>query len=218
MITKLSFNKNKQSYEFDVKGEDKDYDHPMPYETVPTGAVDDNSTFDEANPYVGDEYATDEEKVNDKLDELGMHIDTKGESVLLDPEDELLARTEEDFRDDKFSFTKDNTWEWTFSKGFIIESFKFSFKDVDVGVGVGMDVGVGVGMDVDVGVDDDVDANVDVGAADDVANDDVADVANDVDANVDDANDVDANVDDANDVDANDDDDEWWKCWFITFL
>ena len=96
----LSFDKDKQSYEFDVKGVDKDYDHPMPYETVPTGAVDDNSTFDEANPYVGDEYATDQEKVNDKLDELGMHIDTKGESVLLDPEDELLARTEEDFRDD----------------------------------------------------------------------------------------------------------------------
>ncbi len=96
----LSFDKDKQSYEFDVKGVDKDYDHPMPYETVPTGAVDDNSTFDEANPYVGDEYATDAEKVNDKLDELGMHIDTKGESVLLDPEDELLARTEEDFRDD----------------------------------------------------------------------------------------------------------------------
>ena len=96
----LSFDKDKQSYEFDVKWEDKNYDHPMPYQTVPTGAIDDNSTFDEANPYVGDEYATDAEKVNDKLDELGMHIDNKGQSVLLDPEDELLARTEEDYRDD----------------------------------------------------------------------------------------------------------------------
>ncbi|TKC05558.1 hypothetical protein FA048_17700 [Pedobacter polaris] len=96
----LSFDEVKQSYELDVKGDEKDYDHPMPYETVAAGSVDDNSTFDEANPYVGDEYATDVEKVNDKLEELGMHIDNRGESVLLSPEDELLARTEEDFRDD----------------------------------------------------------------------------------------------------------------------
>lgn len=95
----LSFDRDKNSYELDVKGENADYDHPMPYETVATGAVDDNSTFDEANPYVGDEYATDEEKVSDKLDELGMHVDN-GESVVLSPEDEILARTEEDDRDD----------------------------------------------------------------------------------------------------------------------
>jgi hypothetical protein len=96
----LSFDKGKQSYELDVKGDDKDYDHPMPYETVATGAVDDNSTFDEANPYVGDEYGTDEEVVKDKLNELGMHVDNKGKSVLLSPEDEILARTAEDERDD----------------------------------------------------------------------------------------------------------------------
>jgi hypothetical protein len=96
----LSFNEEKQSYELDVKGEDKDYDHPMPYETVAAGSVDDDSTYDEANPYVGDEYATDVEKVKDKLDELGMHIDDEGESVLVSPEDEILARTEEDYRDD----------------------------------------------------------------------------------------------------------------------
>lgn len=96
----LSFDEEKQSYEFDVKGRDKDYDHPMPYETVSTGAIDDDSTYDEANPYVGDEYATDLIKAKDKLGELGMHIDTNGESVLVSPEDEILARTEEDFRDD----------------------------------------------------------------------------------------------------------------------
>lgn len=96
----LSFDEEKQSYELDVKGEEKDYDHPMPYETVATGAIDDDSTYDEANPYVGDEYATNETKVNDKLDELGMHVDHTGESVLLSPEDEILARTEEDLRDD----------------------------------------------------------------------------------------------------------------------
>ena len=96
----LSYNEEKQSYEFDVKGEEKDYDHPMPYETVPTGAISDDSTYDEANPYVGDEYATDAEKVDDKLNELGMHIDNDGDSVRVSPEDEILARTEEDFRDD----------------------------------------------------------------------------------------------------------------------
>ncbi len=72
----------------------------MPYETVAAGSVDDDSTYDEANPYIGDEYATDVEKVKDKLDELGMHIDNEGESVLVSPEDEILARTEEDYRDD----------------------------------------------------------------------------------------------------------------------
>ncbi|RYE58565.1 MAG: hypothetical protein EOP48_03260 [Sphingobacteriales bacterium] len=96
----LSFDENKQSYEWDVKGEEKDYDHPMPYETVAAGAVDDDSTYDEANPYVGDEYATDVERVKDKLDELGMHIDNDGDSVLLSAEDEILARTDEDLRDD----------------------------------------------------------------------------------------------------------------------
>ena len=96
----LSYNKDKQSYELDVKGADKDYDHPMPYETVAAGSIDDDSTYDEANPYVGDEYATNQEKAKDKLDELGMHIDNDGDSVTVSKEDEILARTEEDLRDD----------------------------------------------------------------------------------------------------------------------
>lgn len=96
----LSYDPEKQSYELDVKGTEKEYDHPMPYETVAAGAVDDDSTYDEANPYVGDEYATNAERAKDRLDELGMHIDNDGDSVLLSPEDELLARTDEDLRDD----------------------------------------------------------------------------------------------------------------------
>ncbi|GAA3955178.1 hypothetical protein GCM10022246_06580 [Pedobacter ginsengiterrae] len=95
----LSYDKHKQSYELDVKGEDKDYDHPMGYETVAAGAVDDDSTYDEANPYVGDEYARKEEIADDNLEELGMHVDN-GESVKLSTEDEILARTDEDNRDD----------------------------------------------------------------------------------------------------------------------
>ena len=95
----LSYNENKQSYELDVKGTDEDYDHPMGYETVAAGARDDDSTYDEANPYVGDEYARNEEIANDDLEELGMHVDN-GESVKLSAEDEILARTPEDNRDD----------------------------------------------------------------------------------------------------------------------
>ena len=89
----LSYDETKQSYELDVKGQDADYDHPMGYETVAVGAKDDDSTYDEANPYVGDEYARNEEIADDNLEELGMHIDN-GESVKLSPDDEILARTE----------------------------------------------------------------------------------------------------------------------------
>ncbi|MBO9673648.1 MAG: hypothetical protein J7577_09390 [Sphingobacteriaceae bacterium] len=95
----LSYDKNKESYELDVRGTDSEYDHPMGYETVAAGARDDDSTYDEANPYVGDEYARNEEIAEDNLEELGMHVDN-GESVLLNPEDEILSRTAEDYRDD----------------------------------------------------------------------------------------------------------------------
>jgi len=83
----------------DVKGAERDYDHPMNYDTIATGSINDDSTYDEANPYVGDEYADKEEVLEEGLDEMGMHVDN-GESVVLSPEDELLARTEEDDRDD----------------------------------------------------------------------------------------------------------------------
>lgn len=95
----LSFNKEKGSYELDVKGTDKDYDHPLPYDTTAANGGDDNSDYDEANPYIGDEYANKADQEESDLDELGMHIDN-GEIVELDAEDELLARTPEDERTD----------------------------------------------------------------------------------------------------------------------
>ena len=98
-FNQLSFDKQKNSYELDVKGEDKDYDHPLPYDTTAANGGDDNSDYDEANPYIGDEYANKEEQEESDLDELGMHIDS-GEIVALDPEDEFLARTPEDDRTD----------------------------------------------------------------------------------------------------------------------
>jgi len=95
----LSYNKEKGSYELDVKGPDKDYDHPLPYETTAANGGDDNSDYDEANPYIGDEYARKDEQQESDLDDLGMHIDD-GEITELDAEDEFLARTPEDDRTD----------------------------------------------------------------------------------------------------------------------
>ncbi|MBE9599320.1 hypothetical protein [Pedobacter sp. MC2016-24] len=95
----LAYDKDKNSFEFDVKGEEKDYDHPLPYDTSAPNGEDSISTYDEANPYVGDEY-DEEREAGDKLEGAGMRIDGEGSSVLLSPEDEILARTPEDDRDD----------------------------------------------------------------------------------------------------------------------
>ena len=98
-FNELSYDKDKNSFEFDVKGEEKDYDHPLPYDTSAPNGEDSISTYDEANPYVGNEYDEDGQ-VDEQIDGNAMHIDETGDSVLLDPADKLLAQTEEDFRDD----------------------------------------------------------------------------------------------------------------------
>jgi hypothetical protein len=95
----LSYNKDKNSFEYDVKGEDKNYDHPLPYDTSAPNGEDSVSTYDEANPYVGNEYDLDGQ-VEEVLEDNGMHFDNTGESVTVDPEDKILSQTEEDFRDD----------------------------------------------------------------------------------------------------------------------
>lgn len=98
-FNELSFDKDKNSFEFDVKGAEKDYDHPLPYDTSAPNGEDSISTYDEANPYVGNEYDEDGQ-VDEQIDGNAMHVDETGDSVLLDPADKLLAQTEEDFRDD----------------------------------------------------------------------------------------------------------------------
>ncbi|MBG6235559.1 hypothetical protein IWX76_002127 [Pedobacter sp. CAN_A7] len=95
----LAFDKDKNSFEIDVKSEDKDYDHPLPYDTTAANGGDDNSDYDEANPFIGDEYARKDEVVENDLDSMGMHIDD-GDIVELNPEDEYLAKTPEDDRTD----------------------------------------------------------------------------------------------------------------------
>ena len=95
----LSFNADDNSYEFDVKSDDPDYDHPDPYNTSVKNGEDFNSTYDEANPYAVDEYIPNENLEMD-VDKLGMHIDNNGSIVDVDPIDEVLGHTPEDDRDD----------------------------------------------------------------------------------------------------------------------
>ncbi|MES2418383.1 MAG: hypothetical protein V4541_09355 [Bacteroidota bacterium] len=98
-VNELAFDKDKNSYEFDVKSNVKEYDHPLPYDTTAPNGEDSISTYDEANPYVGDEYDLAEQAEN-ALEDSAMHIDRTGKSVNLSPEDSILARTPEDARDD----------------------------------------------------------------------------------------------------------------------
>ncbi len=94
----LRFNADDNSYELDVRSDDPDYDHPDPYNSSQKNGADMDSTYDEANPYAVDEYIPNESLETD-VDQLGMHIDS-GESVNIDPIDEMLSHTPEDDRDD----------------------------------------------------------------------------------------------------------------------
>ncbi|WP_316841536.1 hypothetical protein [Pedobacter gandavensis] len=94
----LAYDKDKNSFVFDVKSPEKEYDHPLPYDTSAPNGEDSISSYDEANPYIGTEYK-DDEQIGENLEEAGMHIDN-GEIVVLAPEDQLLGRTLEDERED----------------------------------------------------------------------------------------------------------------------
>ena len=95
----LAFDDDENSFEYDVKSDDPDYDHPDPYNTSAKNGEDMNSTYDEANPYDAvDEYIPNESLETD-VDKLGMHIDD-GEITELDAVDKALAHTPEDDRTD----------------------------------------------------------------------------------------------------------------------
>ncbi|RZK50407.1 MAG: hypothetical protein EOO99_01840 [Pedobacter sp.] len=95
----LIFDEEKQSYTYDVDDKDAVYDHPLPYESVSTGAANDDSTFDEANPYVGNEYEANHIPEDPVEMEYGMHVDD-GKILNTSKKDRLLSQTEEDNRDD----------------------------------------------------------------------------------------------------------------------
>jgi len=95
----LKFNADSNSYEYDVKSDDPDYDHPDPYNTAVKNGDDMNSTYDEANPFDAvDEYIPNE-SLEDDVDQLGMHVESE-EDLELDPTDVALSHTPEDDRDD----------------------------------------------------------------------------------------------------------------------
>ena len=95
----LKFNADNNSYEYDVKSDDPDYDHPDPYNTAVKNGDDMNSTYDEANPYDAvDEYIPNE-SLEDDVDALGMHVEDE-EDLEIDPVDAALSHTPEDDRDD----------------------------------------------------------------------------------------------------------------------
>jgi len=95
----LNYDETINSYEYDVKGDNPDYDHPDPYDTTVKNGEDFNSTYDEANPYdVNGEYDANR-SIETDVDTLGMHIDS-GKIVELNPRDAALAHTPEDDRDD----------------------------------------------------------------------------------------------------------------------
>lgn len=99
-VEDLSFNKEDDSFEYDVESDDPDYQHPDPYHTSVKNGADMNSSYDEANPYDAvDEYIPNESLETD-VDQLGMHIDSEGKIVELDPIDDILSRTPEDSRTD----------------------------------------------------------------------------------------------------------------------
>ncbi len=95
----LTYNAEDNSFEYDVKSDDPDYQHPDPYNTSVKNGEDMNSTYDEANPYDAvDEYIP-KESLETDVEKLGMHVDD-GDIVELDATDKALSHTPEDDRDD----------------------------------------------------------------------------------------------------------------------
>jgi len=95
----LAYNRDMDSYEMDVDDNDPDYDHPANYDTLSEGAIDDDSTYDNSNPFVGDEYADREDLEEDALEDAHMRIESFKHNRL-SPLDKKLAQNEEDLRDD----------------------------------------------------------------------------------------------------------------------
>lgn len=95
----LAYDTEKESYEYDVEDRNPDYDHPADYPTLSEGAEDDDSTYDEANPFVGDEYEDREELKEDNREEANMHI-IEEEDLKVSDFDKRLAEDMEDYRDD----------------------------------------------------------------------------------------------------------------------
>jgi len=94
----LKFNENENSFELDVETEDDEYQHPDPYDTAAPNGEDDNSTYDEENPYTPNEYRDKESELKGELEELDGTVEN--DNLILNERDERLAETPEDERGD----------------------------------------------------------------------------------------------------------------------
>ncbi|SEL29346.1 hypothetical protein [Parapedobacter koreensis] len=95
----LRFNEAEDSFELDPETEDAEYQHPDPYDTAAPDGEDDNSTYDEENPYTPDEYRDKRSDLKGELEELDAEV-AADEITQLDEADERLAETPEDERGD----------------------------------------------------------------------------------------------------------------------
>src|SRR5690606_23520048 len=94
----LHYNEAEDSFELDTETADTEYRHPEPYDTAAPEGEDDNSTYDEENPYTPNEYRDKQGEVKGKLEELDSEV--TGDRLALDETDERLAATPEDERSD----------------------------------------------------------------------------------------------------------------------
>lgn len=94
----LKYNEKENSFELDVESEDEDYQHENPYDTAADGGEDMNSDYDQANPYVGNEYDKNLSLENE-VEKLAMHL-TTDDSLKINELDEELSQTPEDGRED----------------------------------------------------------------------------------------------------------------------
>ncbi|MEC3881665.1 hypothetical protein [Parapedobacter sp. 10938] len=95
----LRYNESEDSFELDPETADKEYRHPQPYNTAAPEGEDDNSAYDEENPYTPNEYRDKQNEMQGELNELDRTV-TDEELTQLDEVDEQLANTAEDTRDD----------------------------------------------------------------------------------------------------------------------
>src|SRR3546814_912529 len=95
----LRYNESEDSFELDPETVDTEYRHPQPYNTAAPEGEDDNSSYDEENPYTPNEYRDKTGEMKGELEELDATV-TDEELTQLDEVDEELANTPEDSRDD----------------------------------------------------------------------------------------------------------------------
>lgn len=95
----LRYNEEENSFELDPETSDTEYEHPEPYDTAAPEGEDDNSTYDEENPYTPDEYRDKRSALEGELVELDEEV-VDDELIELDEADRKLAETPEDDRGD----------------------------------------------------------------------------------------------------------------------